>query len=82
MTAKKTAPKKTAPTKATPAKKAPKAEKAQTTQKTEKKGPFKQPLQKPQPWSFGGRDLRADRGEGNRAQPDAERLAGKSRKVH
>lgn len=76
MTAKKTAPKKTAPTKAEPAKKAQKA------QETEKKGPFKQALQKPQPWSFGGRDLRADRGEGNRAQPDAERLAGKSRKVH
>lgn len=47
-----------------------------------KKGPFKQPLQKPQPWTFGGRGPRADRGEGNKASPDAERLAGKSRKVH
>ncbi len=50
--------------------------------KPEPKGPFKQPLQKPQPWSFGGRGPRADRGEGTKAQPDAERLAGKSRKVH
>ncbi|SFF25438.1 hypothetical protein SAMN04488120_101199 [Fontimonas thermophila] len=47
-----------------------------------KKGPFKQALQKPQPWRFGGQALRADRGAGIKAQPDAERLAGKSRKVH
>lgn len=47
-----------------------------------KKGPFKQPLQKPQPWSFGGRGPRDGHGGGVKAQPDAERLAGKSRKVH
>lgn len=46
-----------------------------------KKGIFKQPLQKPQPWSFGGRGARTQ-DEGAKAQPDAERLAGKSRKVH
>lgn len=57
-------------------------EKKKPSKPPAKKGPFKQALQKPQPWSFGGRDLRADRGEGNKAQPDAERLAGKSRKVH
>lgn len=45
------------------------------------KGIFKQPLQKPQPWSFGGRGER-QHDEGAKAQPDAERLAGKSRKVH
>lgn len=73
MTAKKTAPKKAAPKKAAPAKKG---------EKAEKKGPFKQPLQKPQPWSFGGRGPRDGHGDGVKAQPDAERLAGKSRKVH
>lgn len=30
----------------------------------------------------GGHKLRADKGNGNRAQKDAERLAGKDRKVH
>ncbi|MFA5938467.1 MAG: hypothetical protein WC809_03835 [Sinimarinibacterium sp.] len=47
-----------------------------------KKGIFKQPLQKPQPWSFGGRGDRGPQDDGVKAQPDAERLAGKSRKVH
>lgn len=44
---------------------------------------IKQPLVKPEPWQFGGRsptDHPTD--EGAKAQPDAERLAGKSRKVH
>lgn len=46
------------------------------------KGPFKQALQKPEPWSFGGRGPRSGAGGSNRPQPDAERRAGKSRKVH
>lgn len=48
----------------------------------QKKGIFSQPLNKPQPWSFGGRGARGPHDEGAKAQPDAERLAGKSRKVH
>lgn len=47
-----------------------------------KKGVFKQPLQKPAPWSFGGRTAQAHGTGGAKAQPDAERRAGKSRKVH
>jgi hypothetical protein len=47
-----------------------------------KKSAIKQPLSKPQPWSFGGRGPRDGHGGGVKAQPDAERLAGKSRKVH
>lgn len=47
-----------------------------------KKSAIKQPLSKPQPWSFGGRGPRNGPGGGVKAQPDAERLAGKSRKVH
>ncbi len=47
-----------------------------------KKSAIKQPLQKPQPWSFGGRGPRGEHGGGVKAQADAERLAGKSRKVH
>ncbi|MEQ1439200.1 hypothetical protein AAG565_07535 [Fontimonas sp. SYSU GA230001] len=61
------------------------AAKAESAAAPQKKGPtkgiFKQPLQKPQPWSFGGRGVRPQ-DEGAKAQPDAERLAGKSRKVH
>lgn len=57
------------------------APKSAAPKKGPKKGIFKQPLQKPQPWSFGGRGARTQ-DEGAKAQPDAERLAGKSRKVH
>jgi len=46
------------------------------------KGPFKQKLNKPEPWSFGGRNGRGNLGGGGKVQPDAERRAGKSRKVH
>jgi len=43
---------------------------------------IKLPAQKPQPWSFGGRGPRFGSGGDAKARPDAERLAGKSRKVH
>jgi hypothetical protein len=55
---------------------------AKPTEKSQKKSAFKQPLQKPQPWTFGGRGPRDDHGGGVKASADAERLAGKSRKVH
>lgn len=58
------------------------APKSAAPKKGPAKGIFKQPLQKPQPWSFGGRGDRGPHDEGVKAQPDAERLAGKSRKVH
>lgn len=58
------------------------APKSATAKKGPTKGIFKQPLHKPQPWSFGGRGGRGPNDEGVKAQPDAERLAGKSRKVH
>ena len=45
-------------------------------------GLVKQPLQKPEPWHFGGRQHQGHEREHVKAQPDAERLAGKSRKVH
>ncbi len=49
----------------------------------EKVSLFKQPLLKPEPWQFGGRPASEHPSdEGAKAQPDAERLAGKSRKVH
>lgn len=47
-----------------------------------KKRAFKQSLQKPQPWRFGGRGPRDQQGGSARTRADAERLAGKSRKVH
>lgn len=75
MTTKKKAPAKSAAPAAKPAPQKNGPKKGPT------KGIFKQPLQKPQPWSFGGRGARAQ-DEGAKAQPDAERLAGKSRKVH
>jgi hypothetical protein len=49
---------------------------------TTKQGAFKQKLRKPEPWSFGGRGGRGNAGGGGKVQPDAERRAGKSRKVH
>jgi hypothetical protein len=55
---------------------------AEPTEPAKKKSAIKQPLAKPQPWSFGGRGPRDGHGGGVKAQPDAERLAGKSRKVH
>jgi hypothetical protein len=61
-------------------KSSPKSAKAAAPAK--KKSAIKQPLQKPQPWSFGGRGPRGEHGGGVKAQADAERLAGKSRKVH
>lgn len=47
-----------------------------------KRGIFKQPLTKPQPWQFGGRGARTDVTGGDKPAPDAERRGGKSRKVH
>ncbi|QHS10592.1 hypothetical protein [Sinimarinibacterium sp. NLF-5-8] len=47
-----------------------------------KKTAIKQTLQKPQPWSFGGRAPKGAGGAAVKASKDAERLAGKSRKVH
>jgi len=43
---------------------------------------YKQPLHKPEPWQFGGRLWHEHGFNDAKAQPDAERLAGKSRKVH
>lgn len=52
-------------------------------QVAEKPALFKQPLVKPEPWHFGGRPPEPHEDpHGVKAQPDAERLAGKSRKVH
>ncbi len=48
----------------------------------ETKGAFKQKMRKPEPWSFGGRNGRGNVNGGGQVQPDAERRAGKSRKVH
>lgn len=55
---------------------------AKPAESPKKKSAFKQPLQKPQPWTFGGRGPRGDQSGGAKASADAERLAGKSRKVH
>ncbi|MFP5306347.1 MAG: hypothetical protein ACLGI7_11060 [Gammaproteobacteria bacterium] len=59
----------------------------QSQPESEKKPPakrsaIKQPLQKPEPWRFGGRGPQGSYGGGAKASPDAERRAGKSRKVH
>jgi hypothetical protein len=40
------------------------------------------PLPKPEPWTFGGRSPRFGLAGDAKARPDAERLAGISRKVH
>ncbi|MES0874959.1 hypothetical protein [Sinimarinibacterium thermocellulolyticum] len=59
-----------------------KNEPPQSTKPAPKKSAFKQPLSKPQPWRFGGRGPRDTHAGGVKARADAERLAGKSRKVH
>ncbi len=52
------------------------------SKKPQKSSAIKQTLQKPQPWSFGGRGGPKGQDPGAKASVDAERLAGKSRKVH
>lgn len=53
-----------------------------TTEALPKRGIFKQPLSKPEPWRFGGRGPRASTDGDGKPQKDAERRGGKSRKVH
>ena len=47
-----------------------------------KKGIFKNPPKKPEPWSFGGRGPKGKEGPDAKPMADAERRRAMSRKVH